>query len=60
MISFLKSFFAGEQSVEAQAVIVASQKSRDVLKLEGYAMDEEEEQQPRGCGGCGCGNGGCG
>jgi hypothetical protein len=58
MIGFLKSFFAGEKSPEEQALFAAqAQKPHDVLVLESYAMDDEEEQQ---AGGCGSGCGGCG
>lgn len=57
MIGFLKSFFANEKSPEEQALLaVQQQKQRDVLALDGYAMEDEEEQSSGG----GCGSGGCG
>lgn len=60
MMNFLKSFFSGEKTVEEQAILATVQKPHDVLKLDAYAMGDEEEQQGGGCGGCSCGNGGCG
>ncbi|MCE9508248.1 MAG: hypothetical protein K8R48_08075 [Alphaproteobacteria bacterium] len=59
MIGFLKSFFAGENSPEEQALLAAQelQKQRDVIVLDVYAMEDEEEQSS---GGCGSGCGGCG
>jgi hypothetical protein len=53
MIDFLKNFFAGEKSAEP--------KQRDVIVLDAYAMDDEEEEQSSGgCGSGGCGSCGCG
>jgi hypothetical protein len=53
MIDFLKSFFAGEKE--------PLPKQRDVIVLDAYAMNEEEEEQPSaGCGSGGCGSCGCG
>ena len=57
MMSFLKSFFAGEKSPEEQALL---QKQRDVLVLDAYAMSDEEEEQSGGGCGSGCGSCGCG
>lgn len=54
MMSFLKSFFANEKTVEEQALLHA-QKQRDVLVVDAGDADEEEQQ-----GGCGTGGGGCG
>jgi hypothetical protein len=59
MIGFLKSFFTGEKSPEEQALLAAQMqpKEHDVLVLDAYAMDDEEEQSSgcgSGCGGCGC------
>jgi hypothetical protein len=58
MIGFLKSFFAGEKSLEEQALLAAQEqhKQHDVLVLDAYAMGDEEEPS----GGCGSGCGGCG
>lgn len=56
MIDFLKNFFSGEKTSKPQY-------QRDVMVLDAYAMGEdEEEQQPGGCGtgGGGCGGCGCG
>ena len=52
MIEFLKNFLAGEKSPPP--------KQRDVLVLDAYAMDDEEEEQSGGCGSGGCGGCGCG
>ena len=51
MIEFLKNLFAGEKSAEPR--------KHDVIVLDAYAMDEEEEQSG-GCGSGGCGSCGCG
>lgn len=51
MIDFLKNFFAGEKPTEP--------KKHDVLVLDAYAMDDEEEEQGGGCG-SGCGGCSCG
>ena len=60
MIDFLKNFFAGEKSPEEQ--VLASQTKapeRDVMVIDAYAMDDNEEEEDYGscgapCGGCGC------
>jgi hypothetical protein len=60
MIDFLKNFFAGDKSPEEQALAAATQApQRDVLVVDAYAMDEDEEEEDYGscgspCGGCGC------
>ena len=55
-MNFLKSFFANEKSAEEKALMSAP-KERDVITLDAYAMDDEEETG--GCGGGGCGGCGC-
>ena len=52
MIEFLKNFFAGEKQVVP--------KQRDVLVIDAYAMDDEEEEPSGGCGSGGCGGCSCG
>jgi hypothetical protein len=60
MIDFLKNFFSGEKSAEEQVLAEAAQASvqRDVLVVDAYAMDDEEEEDfgscGSPCGGCGC------
>jgi hypothetical protein len=61
MIDFLKNFFAGEKTPEEQALAAASvPPQRDVLTVDAYAMDEDEEEETdygscgSPCGGCGC------
>jgi len=58
MIGFLQRFFAGDKSPEEQALLAAQglPKKRDVMELDYYVMDDEEEP----IGGCGSGCGGCG
>jgi len=57
-MGFLKSFFTNEKTPEEKALLAAQAKTRDVITLDSYAMSEEEEEQPSGCGG-GCGGCGC-
>lgn len=54
MIDFLKSFFTGDKP--------APQKQRDVMVLDGYAMEDDAEEEQGGCGSSssGCGRCGCG
>lgn len=61
MTGFLKSFLSNEKSPEEQA-LAASLRKRDILVVDGYEPQAEEEPQTggcgtqkRGCGGCGCG-----
>ena len=58
MIDFLKNFFAGDKP--APAMTPAAAKDRDVLVLNAYASDDEDEcddeEESGGCGSCG----GCG
>jgi hypothetical protein len=61
MIDFLKTFFAGEKSADEKTLAEAAQApvQRDVLVVDAYAMDDEEEEADYGscgspCGGCGC------
>lgn len=58
MIGFLKEFFANEKSPEEKALLAAQNKKRDVIALDGFAMEDEEEEA-QGCGGGGCGGCGC-
>ena len=61
MISFLKSFLSNEKSPEEQAILAAQQRPRDVMVIDAYAMDDEEEQpKGGGCSGGGCGGCACG
>lgn len=56
MMGFLKEFFTGEKSAEERALFSAPKK-RDVITLDAYAMEDEEEPSSgcgSGCGGCGC------
>ncbi len=60
MISFLKNFFAGDAGAEEQALRTAqaTERQRDILRLNGVEQDEQPEAScgpKRGCGGCGCG-----
>jgi hypothetical protein len=65
MFNFLKSFLSGEKTAEEQSLFTEMQsasaentaKKRDVILLDAYAMDGEEEEP---AGGCGSGCGGCG
>ena len=53
MIEFLKKFFTGEP--------ILPQKSRDVILLDSFAMnDNDDEEESGGCGPSGCGSCGCG
>jgi hypothetical protein len=61
MIDFLKNFFAGEKSPEEKALLAAQEApvERDVITVEAYAMEEDEEEEyaeycSSPCGGCGC------
>jgi len=63
MIGFLKNFLNGEKSPEEKALYAAqgAEKDRDVLVINAYADDDEEEDDLEeggcgtgGCGGCGC------
>jgi hypothetical protein len=60
MIDFLKNFFAGEKSPEEQAILAREQPPvRDVLVVDAYAMEDDEEEEAQEycgspCGGCGC------
>ena len=66
MIDFLKNFFAGDKPVQPGAINMAlhtptAPKDRDVLVLNAYAGDDEDEEQDDAEGGCGSGGcGGCG
>jgi hypothetical protein len=58
MMNFLKSFLAGEKS-PAENELLDAQKKHDVLTLDAYAMEEDEDDEEScapqgGCGGCGC------
>lgn len=60
MIDFLKSFFTGEKSPEEKMLATAAlSPERDVLVIDAYAMDDDEEEETQEycsspCGGCGC------
>ena len=51
MLEFLKNLFGREKT--------PAQRQRDVIVLDAYAMGEDEEEQPSGCGSGGCGSCGC-
>lgn len=55
MSSFLKAFLENEKA-PAEAALM--QKPRDVISLDAYAMDEDEEEEAgncgSGCSGCAC------
>lgn len=65
MIDFLKNFFAGDKLEAAPGMTPtpAAAKDRDVLVLNAYAADDEddmeEDDESGGCGSGGCGGCGC-
>lgn len=59
MIDFLKNFFAGEKSPEEALLSRQQPPVRDVLVVDAYAMEDDEEEEQAEycsspCGGCGC------
>ena len=60
MIDFLKNFLAGEKNPEEKTLLAAqTPPQRDVLVVDAYAMEEDEEEDAQEycsspCGGCGC------
>ncbi|TAL38619.1 MAG: hypothetical protein EPN97_03735 [Alphaproteobacteria bacterium] len=59
MIDFLKNFFAGEKSPEEKMLAAQVKPERDVLVVDAYAMEDDEEEEAQEycgspCGGCGC------
>ena len=52
MIEFLKKFFSGEE--------IFPRKQRDIILLDAYAMNDNDDEETGGCGSGGCGSCGCG